>query len=526
MRADYLTRYHQDYHGGFARLSTGIVFTDGNLNYASSETGPGHTALGTGCYPYKSGILENNWYDKATKKSVYCVGDPTAGKVDGFGGGSSPKNLLVTAIGDWLKQSSPSSKVITASIKDRAAILMGGKHPDYAFWYSKSLGGFVTSEYYTHHLPDWVKTFNSSSWIEKNVPDAWTKSLPESVYDRIGPDEYPYEEQLVDEMEKQEHTSFPGRFGATKNPSGKKERTHSSFPHRFDKGKKGKEIVGTPYGDKIIVDFGIDAVKSEKLGQRGVTDLLCLSLSDCDYVGHAYGPDSHEVMDLLIKLDQYLGTFFASIDSLVGKDNYVVALSADHGVCPLPEFNEQFRHIPARRFIYSKEVKPKIDSLNDALKTLLHTDEDVIVRNSFINYTAAKKAGYDSVHIEKKVEDGFLSIDAFTGVYFRRELIAHSPSSKRFIQKFRNSYYAQRGEDFQLLKKENSVITSKPYGTSHGTPYDYDTHIPIVFWWNGVSSETVQREVHSIDIAPTLAAYAGFSFPHSIDGKVLTEVVQ
>lgn len=497
MRSDYVDRYEHYFRGGLKRLSQGIVFAHADLNYATSETGPGHATLGTGCYPYQSGIISNDWIDEKSMKDVYCVADSTAGEVDGVGGGFSPRNLQVTAVGDWLKKASPASKVITASAKDRAAILMGGQHPDYAFWYSKNIGGFVTSDYYTNALPQYVKDFNASGWIEKNVPDVWTKSLPEKEYEKFGPDEFPAESKWGD---------------------------NTSFPHLFTAGKKNEQIMGTPYGDKMILDFGAAIASAERLGQRGVTDILCLSLSNCDYAGHAYGPDSHEVMDLLIKMDENLGIFFAAIDSLVGKDHYVVALSADHAVCPLPEFNALYRKLPAKRYIYSKDVKPKIDSLNTFLKKILNTSRDVVIKNSFINYSDALQAGLDSAQIEQKVKSGLLSIDAYTDVYFRRELLTRDRSNRPFIEKYRNSYYAPRGDDFQLRVRENCIISSKPYGTTHGSPYVYDTHIPIMFWYNGVKHSTIQREVHSADISPTLAKYSGFESPKGIDGVVLPEV--
>ncbi|MEW5798370.1 MAG: alkaline phosphatase family protein [Bacteroidota bacterium] len=500
MRADYLDRYGKYFTGGFSRLyHQGVTYTNADLNYATSETGPGHATLGTGCFPWKSGIQGNEWIEVHTLNDTYCVSDSTAKPVDGIGGGFSPRNLMVTAIGDWLKKESPKSKVITASSKDRAAILMGGKHPDYAFWYSRSIGGMVTSDYYTKSLPQWVKNFNASNWIEKNVPQQWTKSLEEGEYAKIGPDEFAAESQWNDD---------------------------TSFPHTFAEGKKNEQIIGSPYGDKLIVDFAMEAVKSEQLGNRGVTDLLCISLSNCDYVGHAMGPDSHEIFDLLVKVDRYLGDLFAFLDERVGKDKYIVALSADHAVCPLPEFNSQFRNISAKRYNYKNDVKSKVDSLSQFLMKELNSPDEIIIKNAFLNYAAAEKAGIDSIELEQKVREGLLSIEAFVDLFFRRELITRKPSPKPFIEKYRNSYYAPRGEDFQYRIRENCIISSRPYGSTHGSPYEYDTHIPVLFWWNGIHARKIARPIFSADVAPTLAKVAGFSFPENLDGKPLVEVVK
>lgn len=500
MRPDYFERYEKYFSGGLHRLyASGIVYSNADLNFAASETGPGHAALGTGNYPWKNGILGNEWIERETLKEMYCVADSTAGKVDGIGGGYSPKNLATPAIGDWLKKTSPRSKVITASSKDRAAILMGGKNADCAFWYNRSVGGMVTSDYYMKSLPQWVKDFNASNWAEKNTPDAWTKSLPESEYEKIGPDEFAAEEKW-------------------------KEKT--SFPHEFTFGKKAEQINGSPYGDKIIVDFAMDAVKNEKLGQRGVTDLLCISLSNCDYVGHAQGPDSHEMLDLLVKIDQYLGELFLFLEKNVGKDKFVVALSADHAVCPLPEFNSQFRNIPAQRYNYANDVKPKLETFFSSLKQELNTSEDVVIKKAFINYAAGAKAGLDSVQLEQRIKAGLLSVDAFVDVYFRRELVTREKSGKPYIEKYRNSYYAPRGEDFQYRIRENCIISSRSTGTTHGSPYAYDTRVPILFWWSGVTPVKIAREVYSADVAPTLAKKAGFTFPKNLDGVPLKEVVE
>jgi predicted AlkP superfamily pyrophosphatase or phosphodiesterase len=500
MRADYFTRYGKYFTGGFDRLyRTGITYANADLNFSASETGPGHAALGTGTFPWKNGIVGNEWFDRTNNKEMYCVADSTSKPVDGIGGGFSPNNLVVTAVGDWLKQHSPKSKVIAASTKDRAAILMGGKKADYAFWHNKNIDGMVTSGYYARSLPQWVKDFNASGWSEKNVPPAWTKSLPEAEYAKIGPDTFDAEAKW-------------------------KEKT--SFPHEFTFGKKKEQINGSPYGDKLVVDFAMEAVKHERLGQRNVTDLLCISLSNCDYVGHAQGPDSHEMFDLLVKIDRYLGDLFAYLDTAVGKDRYVIALSADHGVCPLPEFNAQYNGVDARRFIYANDIKPKLDSLSAALKKELNTTDDVIYRNAFINYAAGATAGVDSVRLEEWVKSALLSIDAYADVYFRREMVTRAPSNRPFIEKYRNTYYAPRGKDYIFRIKENSIVSSRTYGSTHGSPYAYDTHVPVLFWWNGIVPKTITREIYSADIAPTLAKIAGFPYPQGIDGAPLKEIVK
>jgi predicted AlkP superfamily pyrophosphatase or phosphodiesterase len=500
MRQDYFERYGYLFTEGLHTLySKGVVYSNADLNYASSETGPGHATLGTGNYPAKNGIIGNEWIDPVTKNTIYCVEDSSAKPVDGEGGGFSPRNLVAPAIGDWLKQRSKNSKVVSVSSKDRAAILMGGWKADRVFWYGRKRGSMVTSDYYMKTLPDWAKTFNASGWIEKNIPDAWTKSMPESEYLKIGPDEFAAEQKWGDD---------------------------TSFPHQFTTGKKHEQMMGTPYGDRYLVDFSLAAVTGEKLGKRGVTDVLCLSLSNCDYVGHSYGPDSHELLDLLVNLDKSLGHLFSELDALVGKDNYVVALSADHAVCPLPEFNAQYRGIPAKRYLYNTDIKPKLDSLANLLKYELNTSEDVIIKNSFINYIFAMNNGWDSLQLQKEIAQGLKDMEAFVDVYFRYEMVGSAPSDKPYMQKYRNSYYAPRGEDFQYRIRENCIISSRPTGTTHGSPYPYDTHVPLIIWRNGIKAQHVNRAVASADAAPTLAKIAGIVTPKNLDGKPLKEALK
>ncbi len=498
MRADYFERYGKYFTGGLHRLYTaGVVYTNADLNYASSETGPGHAALGTGCYPWKSGIHGNEWIDPVTKRAVYCVEDSTAKPVAGEGGGFSPRNLAVPAIGDWLKKSSKNSKVISVSSKDRAAILMGGHRPDGAYWYGRKTGTMVTSDYYRTSIPHWAADFNASGWIEKNVPAAWTKMLPESAYAAIGPDE----------------------FSAEQPWKGK-----TAFPFEFTPGKKHEQMMGTPYGDHFVIDFSFAAIAGERLGQRGTTDLLCIGLSNCDYVGHASGPDSHEMFDLLLHVDQALSKLFAELDAKVGKGKYIVALSADHAVCPLPEYNAQFRNIPAKRYNYATEVKQKVDSLSAVLQQELKSTEEILIKNSFINYAAGYAAGWDSLRLEQRVKKGLLEIEAFADVYFRRDMISNAPLSQPYIQKFRNSYFSSRGEDYQYRIREFSIISSRTFGTTHGSPYRYDTHVPLIFWWEGAVPQKISRAVTTSDAAPTLINFAGYPFPSTIDGVVLKEV--
>ncbi len=467
MVPEYLERYGQQFTGGFKRLSTeGIVFTNATLNYASSETGPGHATLSTGSYPSTSGILANEWNDPKTRKRIYCVGDSLAKPVEGKGGGVSPRNLVVTTIGDWLKAESLVAKVVSVASKDRAAVLMGGKRPNYAFWYDRKTGHMVTSSYYGERLPEWAKKFNEGNWVEKNLPGSWWKLKSHAEYEADGPDE------LKGEMV----------WGMS-----------SSFPHQFDIERRNDQILTSPWGDMMTLDFAYTAIEGEKLGQRALTDILSVGLSCTDYVGHSFGPNSHEMHDHLLRLDLALGSFMTNVEKIVGAGNVLFVLSADHAVMPLPEFQTDVMKQPARRLLIDSVIVPKARELEKRLQNELRTTDWLISREGFLNYDAAKKAKVNEAKLEQKVREGLLKIDGISDVFFKRELVSKTTKERPYLGYFQRSYFAPRGEDFQILFCENCLPTTRPTGTSHGSPYRYDIHIPIIFMGWGLKPEKERR---------------------------------
>jgi predicted AlkP superfamily pyrophosphatase or phosphodiesterase len=500
MRADYFDRFADEFTGGLKRLSReGLVYANASLNYASSETGPGHATLATGSYPRTHGILSNEWCDRGTRQEVYCVDDTAAKSLAGEGGKVSSKNLRVTAFGDWLKAASPQSKVISMAVKDRAAVLMGGQRPNEVFWYTSKSGHMATSDYYVKTVPEWVKQFNASNWVEAHVPASWTKLEEDSVYAKLGPDE------------------MAGEFvwGET-----------TTFPHVFLPERKKNQMLTSPWGDMLILDFATAAIHAEKLGQRGQTDFLAVGLSCTDYVGHAFGPHSHEILDHLLRVDRALGEFLKFVDQAVGKGKYVVALSADHGVLPLPEYLSQIEKQNARRIISDRELKPQIESMLAKLQQEIGTQETLIQQNAFLNYAAAAKHGIDSLTLENKIREGALQIDGIADVYFGRELLDDNTPDRPYLGHFRRSYFAQRGEDIQVRYCENCLISSRPTGTTHGSTYRYDTHVPVIFFGQSIPTGRVQREVHTVDVAPTLAKILEVPYPATVEGMLLEEIVR
>ncbi|MCI0706579.1 MAG: alkaline phosphatase family protein [Ignavibacteriae bacterium] len=500
MRADYLDKFAHQFTGGFRRLlDEGVIYTNADLGYAASETGPGHATLATGAFPRTHGIVENDWVDPVTKNDIYCVEDSTALPVEGEGGGYSPRNLAVTAFGDWLKSASPASKVVSVSAKDRSAILMGGQHPTLAFWYHDRSGRMVTSDYYLKQLPAWAKRFNDSGWIQKNVPEAWTKSLPEEAFAGDTPDSYDAE-ALWD--------------------------SSTTFPHKFSLKRITQQIKASPYVDKLVSDFALIALKEEQLGSRGVTDFLAVSYSCTDYVGHDYGPNSHEIREHIIQLDKTIGEFLAALERQVGKENMIVALSADHGVLPLPEYLTEFKHLPARRIDTRQTVVPQARELDRKMQREFNISENLIDPSGFLNYRAAAAQGVDSMRLEQRFRAGALSIDGVEDVYFQRELRNANTPHRLYLEKYVRGYYPPRSRDFFVRFCELCLVGTRVRGTTHGTPYPHDTHVPVVFWGMKLEPERIDRAILAVDIAPTLAQAAGIEYPKTVEGQTLEEVLK
>ena len=496
-KADYGEWYLNQWNGGLKRLFTeGAWYSSAMLDYASSETGPGHATLSTGSFPHTHGILGNEWVDPKSRNDVYCVADSLAKPVDGLGGGMSARNLVVTALGDWLKASSKNSKVVSLSIKDRAAILMGGKKPDHVYWYDRKTGKLVTSSAYAASTVPWMKTFNDQNWVFRNVPPVWSRLLPDSVY--RGPDDQ--------------------RGESLWNGS-------TTMPKVFNLAQRAEQMAGTPWGDLLILDAARAAIDGEQLGKSNVTDLLMLSLSSTDYVGHAYGGHSHEMQDHLARIDAALGQFLAELEQKFGRDRILVALSADHACLPLPEYLQDVEYRFARRLNVQTEVRPKAAAVDSLLRREFGVAEPLFTSNGFINYEAAARAHVQPRVLDRRIGEGLRAIDGIADVYFKFELMDASIPTRPFLERFRNSYYPPRGEDFQIRFIEFALPSSRGVGTSHGSCYDYDNHVPIVFWGPRYTVNRITRPVRSVDLSITIANLLKLKPPKTVDGAALREVL-
>lgn len=511
MRSDHFSRFAGVYAGGFARLQTeGAIFTNAQHDHAYTVTAAGHATIATGCYPSRSGIVGNSWFDQDEARKVYCVEDSTAGILGAAGhavrNGRSPKRLLVPALAGWLKKKYPSGKVFGIARKDRAAILSTGHRADGAYWYSADSGRFVTSKYYLETYPDWVNRFNTSGKINRYAALQWEKLLPEEVYFLAREDDFAAEAD--------------GR--------------HTRFPHVLNPnpGRPGPEyhrrLLNSPFIEQLVFDFARDLIENEQLGADDVPDFLFVGCSAADAIGHAFGPLSQESMDYFLRLDGYLGAFLDDLDAKIGHDNYLLVLSSDHGVMPLPEELAR-RGFAAKRFS-TRDFYRDINAAFEAARSELHLPDSPFAGFSgaalLLNYSMADSAGLARETLDRVLIEKLKMLDAVEDVFTRSDLAGSGENNRPFLIRFRHSNYPRRSGDLTLRFKPFYLVRSANYGTTHGSPYAYDTHVPIIFAGPGIKPGKYNQAVRTVDIAPTLADILHLPPGHQFDGASLLKLMQ
>jgi predicted AlkP superfamily pyrophosphatase or phosphodiesterase len=508
MRADHLTRFAGVYEAGFARLiREGAVFREAHHDHSETVTGAGHATIATGCFPSHSGIVGNNWFERTENRSVYCAEDPTSpllGVPDqDADDGRSPSRLLRSTVGDWLKASSPKSKVFGVARKDRAAILSTGKGADGAYWYSN--GNMITSEYYTKTYPAWVDKFNESRMVDRYFEAGWSKLMHDDIYFLAREDSFPTEADG-------KKTTFPYPF-----------ETASDQPEPAYYG----QLAGTPFVDQVTVEFAKAIVENENLGADAFPDILAIGCSAADAIGHEFGPLSQESMDHFLRLDRYLGELFDYLDSKVGKENYVTVLSSDHGVLPLPE-ELQRRGYDSRR-VRGRDRTARLREVITAVSKDLGITKPIITASSgsgvILNYEAAEDAKVQPETLDAKMVERLKRVDIVEDVFTKRELASASANGREYLEIFSHSYHPERAGDLLIRFKPYYLFRGR-HGTSHGSPYRYDTHVPVVFSGPGVKHGWYSEKVRTVDIAPTLAKLLGLEPAQEIDGRILNEIIE
>jgi hypothetical protein len=467
-RYDYLTRYRADYHGGFDLLLTkGAVFTNARYQHFPTVTAVGHSILTSGAMPSVSGIVGNTWYDRDEGKVVTSVSDAATTLVGAPGEGASPRRLLVDTVGDELKISDDGqSRVIGISLKDRAAILPAGHMANAAYWFDSGSGNFVTSTYYVAEAPGWVKESNAAHAADHYAGVTWLgHTMPQ-----------------------------PGRLY--------------------------RDLAATPFGNELVEAFAERALAGEQLGQRGATDLLAVSFSSNDYVGHAYGPDSPEARAISVATDKLLGKLFAALDHAVGLGNVLVVLTADHGVAPVPEVNTA-RHMPGGRMpdnIVSKTVQEALTARYGKFDWITSVQESAVYLNREL--VAARKL--DLAEVERTAAEALRGAPHIFRVYTGLQLTAGQVADDAVGRAAMNGYNQRRGADLECVTDPYWMFDSG--GTTHGLPFGYDTHVPVIFMGTGIRAGEYDGNIAPNDIAPTLATILRVETPSGAFGRVLTEM--
>ena len=475
-RYDYLTRFRKEYNAGLAQLLTqGAVFTNANFEHMPTVTAVGHATMLTGASPIMSGIVANDWYEKESGKITTSVEDHKSELVGGDGVGSTPKRLLVSTVADEIKMSGRGeSKSIGMSLKDRSAILMPGRMADAAYWFTEENGSWVTSTWYMKELPKWVAGHNASRPADQYLGKPW---IP-----------------------------IWGGPALHKLPSTPDTMFYSN-------------VEKSPYGNEILEHFAELAIENEKLGQHAGIDVLTMSFSSNDKVGHAYGPDSPEARDMSVRTDRVLGKLFAYLEKKIGMRNVLVALTADHGIPPMPEANAA-RKMPGGR-IKDKEFSDLVEA---ALRTKFGPGKwSVGKKGEQIYLEPALLKQYGAEKVREAAADALRNFPHVLRVYTKDQLLRGQAGQDKIGLRAANGYHPARGADV--------VVVLEPYWmfgtdtTSHGSPFGYDTHVPLIIMGAGVKPGRYHQAAAVNDLAPTLAAILEVEVPAGSMGRVLVEAL-
>jgi len=477
-RYDYLTRFRSEYTSGFDRLLTqGAVFTDARYIQFPTVTAIGHSTFLSGATPSVSGIVGNEWYDRDEGKRVTAASDAATqllGSPDPAAAGSSPRRMLVSTIGDELKMADGGkAKVIGISLKERAAILPAGHMADGAYWFDNPSRGFVSSTYYFPELPAWVREFNAARFGDKHLGETWLDhKMP-------------------------------------------------ADPAGFYGDSKKSPFTTSPFGNQIVELLAERALDAEQLGRHETTDLLAVSFSSNDLVGHEYGPYSPEVHDISIETDKVLEKLFLALDRQVGLQNILIVLTADHGVAPSAQ-ESAGHHMPGGRM---PEATPKA-AIQNALVARFGEGNWILGMYDLFVYLdrslmAARKL--DPAEVDRVAAESLYQVDHVARVYTREQLSSGAVLGDEMSRRVMNGYNLRRGADLEILPEPYWTISDKE--AAHATPYSYDNHVPVIFLGPQVRPGEYDGAIAINDIAPTLAAILHVETPSGSVGRVLTEML-
>jgi predicted AlkP superfamily pyrophosphatase or phosphodiesterase len=501
MRNDYIYRYWNRYGSeGFKRLvNEGFYFKNGHYNYIPTYTGPGHCSIYTGATPRTHGIIANDWFVKQNTSTMYCVSDTL---VRGVGsqsknGWMSPKNQLSSTIGDELKMASnQKSKVFAIALKDRSAILPAGHAANGAFWFDDQSGNFISSTWYMKDLPNWVNTFNNKKLPTSYLENGWTTLYPINTYSNSIDDENRYE--LA--PNKKEQPIFPYSY--------------KSYLEKFNYAI----LKATPYGNSITKDLAIECIKNESLGKDAITDLLCLSFSSPDYIGHSYGPRSIEIEDIYLRLDKDLEDFLKFLDKELGKDNYTIFLTADHGGADIP--NHLIDHKIPAGYLSEKQIAKDVklflqNTYGDSLIFANVSNEQIFLNENKLNSQKLNKE-----ELEKKLCAFLVNINGISEAFPSSILKNYAFEKKDYRNLLQNGYNHKLSGNICYIYNPAWMDYSEK-GTTHGAGYNYDTHVPIIFYGKGIKKGVSFDYTSITQIAPTVCELIQINQPNSTTSEPL-----
>lgn len=511
LRGDYPTRWRNLYgEGGFRRLLTdGAWYSSCNYPYSGTFTAAGHATLATGRPPAAHGIIANEWYDRSSGQSVYCVDSERYNQVPPpvtLGGrrgaaGSTPERLLGPTLADVLKEATGGrGKVVSLSFKDRSAVLPGGKRPDACYWFETAAGTFVTSTYYRDRLHAWVEAFNRERPADAYFTRTWEKLRPELDYARYsGPDDQSGEGTGVAQGRTFPH---PLNGGGTE-PGG------SSY----------EALYNSPFGNDLLLALARKAIDAEQLGQRDAPDLLALSFSCNDVVGHCWGPDSQEVLDCTLRTDQLIADLLTLLDEKVGRDRYAVVLSADHGVCPLPEVSRG-RGLPAARLDAAKLRNEMEEQL---ARSLLPGDPSppqfvaAFMNNEvYLQPVVLRRYGLKQPQVEQTLAHWLRDQPGILSAYSRTQIMAGSVGGDTYARRVRASFHPERSGDVIAVVEPYNLFANRYSAANHGTPHSYDTHVPLMVLGPGIRPGERTAPITPLAAAPVLAHFLDMSLPATV----------
>jgi predicted AlkP superfamily pyrophosphatase or phosphodiesterase len=504
MRFDYLTRFDDLYKGGIRRLlDQGAVFTNASYRHANTETGPGHSVILSGRHASHSGIVANSWYDPLLKRSINVVDDPVQRPIGGNGRSASPANFIGFTVGDLLKFQSPDSKVVGVSMKDRSAILMGGRRADAAYWYENGNGHFITSSYYMKSAPEWLQHWNERNYVDQFSGKKWERMLPD--------------------------TKLYERYAGKDAVDGEWDRKDIVFPHTIRYAPPDARFYDdfrrTPFADEMTLLVALEAMKAHALGEDAATDIFAIGFSATDVIGHTYGAESQEVMDQLLRLDSTLEKLFDEIDHRVGLANAWVVLTADHGSMPLAELLKE-KGLDARRASTRELESLVLRTLETKFKV-----QGIIANfdapNLYLDETLMTQNGVKRAAVEEVIVKTLMSTGYFESVYTHAQILNPEFNGDPHLSLIRNSFFQPRSPHIIATPKPYVYISDNVGGTGHGTPHDYDRKVPIVFMGSPIKPGRYAETCGPEDIAPTLAELLGLKdFKKEEDARVLGEMMK